>query len=102
MAFRSVGINLLRLLLEGVSSLADDLEALKIAGPDFAEVWPDHLGVILGGNLDAERAQSVRELLLKTDLAYTVHAPLEVNLMDLTATETVRSPRGSALIHPTS
>jgi len=102
MAFRSVGINLLRLLLEGVSSLADALEALKIAGPDFAEVWPDHLGVILGGNLDAERAQSVRELLLKTDVACTVHAPLEVNLMDLTATETVRSPRGSALIHPTS
>ena len=48
------------------------------------------MGVILGGNLDAERAQSVRELLLKTDLAYTVHASLEVNFMDLTATETVR------------
>jgi sugar phosphate isomerase/epimerase len=85
MAFRSVGINLPRLSPEGVSGLADDLEALKIAGPNFAEVWPDHLGIILGGNLDAERAQPVQELLLKTDLAYTVHAPLEVNLMDLTA-----------------
>jgi sugar phosphate isomerase/epimerase len=85
LAFRSVGINLPRLSPEGVSGLADDLEALKIAGPNFAEVWPDHLGIILGGNLDAERAQPVQELLLKTDLAYTVHAPLEVNLMDLTA-----------------
>ena len=70
MAFRSVGINLPRLFQEGVSGLADDLEALKIAGPDFAEVWPAHLGVILGGSLDAERSQRVRERLLKTDLAY--------------------------------
>jgi sugar phosphate isomerase/epimerase len=90
MAFRGVGISLPRLCLQGVSALADDLEALKIAGPNFAEVWPDHLGIILGGNLDAERAQPVQELLLKTDLAYTVHAPLEVNLMDLTAHDVQR------------
>jgi sugar phosphate isomerase/epimerase len=90
MAFRSVGISLPRLFLGGVSGLADDLEALKIAEPDFAEVWPDHLGIILGGNLDAERSQPVRELLLKTGLAYTVHAPLEVNLMDLTAHDVQR------------
>jgi sugar phosphate isomerase/epimerase len=90
MAFRSVGISLPRLFLQGVSALADDLEALKIAGPDFAEVWPDHLGIILGGNLDAERAQPVQELLLKTGLAYTVHAPLEVNLMDLTTHDVQR------------
>src|ERR671911_622670 len=90
MAFRSVGISLPRLFLGGVSGLADDLEALKIAGPNFAEVWPDHLGVILGGSLDAERLRPLRELLLKTDLAYTVHAPLEVNLMDLTAHDVQR------------
>jgi sugar phosphate isomerase/epimerase len=90
MAFRSVGISLPRLFLGGVSGLADDLEALKIAEPDFAEVWPDHLGIILGGNLDAERSQPVRELLLKSGLAYTVHAPLEVNLMDLTAHDVQR------------
>ena len=85
MAFRSVGINVPRLYLEDLSDLADDLEALKTSGPDFAELWPHHLGVILGGNLDVERLRPVRELLLKTDIAYTVHAPLEVNLMDLTA-----------------
>jgi sugar phosphate isomerase/epimerase len=90
MAFRSVGINLPRLYLEDVSDLADDLEALKSAGPDFAEVWPHHLGVIVGGSLDADRSQPLRELLLKTDLAYTVHAPLGVNLMDLTAREVQR------------
>jgi sugar phosphate isomerase/epimerase len=88
MANRSVGISLPRLYLEDVedgSGLADDLEALKVARPDFVEVWPHHLGVILGGSLDAERLRPVRELLLKTDQVYTVHAPLEVNLMDLTA-----------------
>ena len=57
MAFQSVGINLPRLSLEGVSGLADDLEALKIAGPDFVEVWPAHLGVILGGSLGNPRAR---------------------------------------------
>jgi sugar phosphate isomerase/epimerase len=85
MAFRSVGINVPRLYLEDLSDLGDDLESLRIAGPDFAEVWVDHLAVILGGSLDSERSQPVCEMLLKTDLAYTVHAPLEVNLMDLTA-----------------
>ncbi len=90
MAFRSVGINLPRLYLEDVSDLADALEALKIAGPDFVEVWPHHLGVILGGSLDAERLRPIRELLLKSDLAYTVHAPLEVNLMDLTTLDVQR------------
>jgi sugar phosphate isomerase/epimerase len=90
MAFRSVGINLPRQYLEGVCALADDLEALKIAGPDFAEIWPHQLGVILGGILDAERSQPLREHLVKTGLAYTVHAPLEVNLMDLTAHDVQR------------
>lgn len=65
MANRSVGINLPRLYLEDVTDLADDLEALKVAGPDFVEVWPHYLGVILGGSLDAERLRPVRELLLK-------------------------------------
>ena len=90
MANRSVGIYLPRVYLEDVSDLADDLEALKVAGSDFVEVWPHNLGVILGGSLDAERLRPVRELLLKTDLAYTVHAPLEVNLMDLTAYDVQR------------
>jgi sugar phosphate isomerase/epimerase len=85
MAFRSVGINLPLLHLDGVCRLAGDLEALKGAGTDFVELWPHHLGVILGGRLDPICLHSVREVLLEADLAYTVHAPLEINLMDLTA-----------------
>jgi sugar phosphate isomerase/epimerase len=85
MAFRSVGINQPCLGLDGLFGLAENLEALKSAGADFVELMPHELGVILGGGLDASRLQIVRELLLETDLSYTVHAPLEMNLMDLTA-----------------
>ena len=41
------------------------------------------LGIILGGRLDEFRLARVRESLLEKDLSYTVHAPLEVDLMDL-------------------
>jgi sugar phosphate isomerase/epimerase len=72
------------LYVEGVGGLAEDLGTLESAGPDFVEVWPQNLGVILGGRLDTNRLRSVGDLLLEADLSYTVHAPLEVNLMDLT------------------
>jgi sugar phosphate isomerase/epimerase len=85
MAFRSVGTNLSRLYLDGVGGLVEDLGALKGAEPDFVEVWPQNLGLILGGRLDTHRLRAVGELLLEAELAYTVHAPLEVNLMDLTS-----------------
>jgi len=85
MAFRSVGTNLSRLYLDGVQGLAEDLVALKRSGPDFVEIWPQNLGLILGGRLDTHRLRAVGELLLEAELAYTVHAPLEVNLMDLTS-----------------
>ena len=85
MAFRSVGTNLSRMYVDGVSGLAEDLGALKRSEPDFVEVWPQNLGVILGGRLDTNRLRAVGELLLEAELAYTVHAPLEINLMDLTS-----------------
>jgi sugar phosphate isomerase/epimerase len=84
MVFRSVGTNLSRMYVEGVRPLAEDLEALRSAGPDFVEVWPQNLGVILGGDLDTGRLREV-EGPLDAGTAYTVHAPLEVNLMDLTS-----------------
>jgi sugar phosphate isomerase/epimerase len=71
--------------VDGVRGLAEDLGALKRSGPDFVEVWPENLGLILGGRLDPNRLRAVGELLLEAELAYTVHAPLEVNLMDLTS-----------------
>ncbi|MBA2535157.1 MAG: sugar phosphate isomerase/epimerase [Rubrobacter sp.] len=85
MAFRSVGTNLSGLYADGVLGLAEDLNALEGSGPDFVEVWPQNLGVILGGHLDSSRLRAVEELLLEAELAYTVHAPLETNLMDLTS-----------------
>ena len=85
MAFRSVGTNLSGLYADGVRGLREDLESLKRAGTDFVEVWPQNLGVILGGGLYASRLRAVGEVLLEADLAYTVHAPLEVNLMDMTS-----------------
>jgi sugar phosphate isomerase/epimerase len=97
MAFRSVGTNLSRAYTDGVSGLAEDLEALKSAGPDFVEVWPQNLGVILGGSLDANRLRTVGELLLEAELAYTVHAPLEVNLMDLSTHGLQRDVLNSSL-----
>ncbi len=85
MVFRSVGTNLARMYVDGVGAFAEDLGTLESAGPDFVEVWPQNLGVILGGRLDTSRLRAVGEPLLGADLAYTVHAPLEVNLMDLTS-----------------
>jgi len=85
MVFRSVGTNLARMYVDGVGAFVEDLGTLESAGPDFVEVWPQNLGVILGGRLDTNRLRVVGELLLGADLAYTVHAPLEVNLMDLTS-----------------
>lgn len=97
MAFRSVGTNLSRTHPDGVSGLAEDLEALKNAGPDFVEVWPQNLGVILGGRLDKIRLRTVGDLLLGAGFAYTVHAPLEVNLMDLTSHDLQRDVLGASL-----
>jgi sugar phosphate isomerase/epimerase len=84
MTFRSVGISLPHTYLDGLSELTRDLAVLKEAGPDFVEVFPDQLSLILGGELDEIRLRAVQELLLEAGLIYTVHAPLETNLMDLT------------------
>src|SRR5918994_6203487 len=84
MTLRGVGISFPYSCPEdGVRELAVDLEVAKSAGPDFVEVFPDQLGVILGGDLVASRLRSVRESLFEANLAYTAHAPLEINLMDL-------------------
>jgi sugar phosphate isomerase/epimerase len=90
MVFRSLGTNLSGLYAEGVGRLAEDLAFLKSAGTDFVEVWPQNLGVILGGSLETARLLAVGDLLLEADLAYTVHAPLEVNLMDRTSQDLQR------------
>ena len=97
MAFRTVGINQPWRRPDSLLGLAEDLEASKLAGADFVEVMPHDLGVILGGDLDSSRLLPVRELLLEADLAYTVHAPLEVNLMDLAARDIQRDVLDASL-----
>jgi sugar phosphate isomerase/epimerase len=97
MAFRSVGINQPYLCPDGISRLVGDLATIKSAGPDFVELMPHDLGVILSGGLDEFRLQIVRELLLETDLAYTVHAPLETNLMDLSTLDLQRDVLAASL-----
>jgi sugar phosphate isomerase/epimerase len=91
MAIRSVGINQPWSCPNGPFGLAGDLKSLKGSGADFVELMPNELGVILGGDLDPVRLRMVQELLLGAGLAYTVHAPLEVNLMDLSSYEIQRS-----------
>jgi sugar phosphate isomerase/epimerase len=97
MAFRSVGINQPWKRPDSLFGLAEDLEASKRAGADFVELMPHDLGVILGGNLDSSRLLPVQELLLEAGLAYTVHAPLEVNLMDLAARQVQRNVLDASL-----
>ena len=97
MAFRSVGINQPWKRPDSLFGLAEDLEASKRAGADFVELMPHDLGVILDGNLDASRLLPVQELLLEAGLAYTVHAPLEVNLMDLAARQVQRDVLDASL-----
>jgi sugar phosphate isomerase/epimerase len=97
MAFRSVGINQPWKRPDSLFGLAEALEASKRAGADFVELMPHDLGVILGGNLDSSRLLPVQELLLEAGLAYTVHAPLEVNLMDLAARQVQRNVLDASL-----
>jgi hypothetical protein len=92
MAFRSVGINLFGGHLTGRQALEEDLRNLGEANPDFVEVCPHGLGVILGGRLDRGRARVVDEILGKMGFAHTVHAPHTLNLMDLETLNLRRRP----------
>ena len=53
------------------------------AGPDFVEIAPHGLGVILGGRLNEDRTAEVKEVLAAADHAYTVHTPHALDLMGL-------------------
>jgi sugar phosphate isomerase/epimerase len=97
MSIPGLGIHLPHVRLDGTRELAEDLAFTRGLEPDFVEIWPQNLGVILGGDLDAFRLREVRELLLEADLAYTVHAPMEVNLMDLTTREHQRDVLDASL-----
>lgn len=97
MTIASVGIHLPHVRLDGTRELAEDLAFTRSLEPDFVEIWPQSLGIILGGSLDAFRLREIRNLLLDADLAYTVHAPLEINLMDLTTPDLQRETLDASL-----
>lgn len=83
MSVQRVGISLRYEDVADVAELANDLEMLQEIGPDFVEVCPQGLGIIVGGQIDWERLAPVKEALAAADLEYTVHPPLRLNLMDL-------------------
>lgn len=83
MSFENVGTNLTTDYRRDLSGLADDLAYLESLGADFVEIWPDLLGLVVGGRLDEKRASEAREILRSAGLEYTVHAPLEINLMNV-------------------
>ncbi len=83
MSFKSVGTNLTSVHRGDFAPLADDLSYLKSLGPGFVELWPELLGILVAGRLDRERMDPIKDILIDADLPYTVHAPLEINLMDV-------------------
>ncbi|MBX6762574.1 MAG: sugar phosphate isomerase/epimerase [Rubrobacteraceae bacterium] len=76
-----VGINLEGCFMVGCEELSGAVSELWEAEPDFIEVAPHLLGVILGGRLEETRVEEVRRVLLETGPSYTVHAPHRINLM---------------------
>jgi sugar phosphate isomerase/epimerase len=83
--FRRVGVTLVPPYPDGSRGLLQELKRLETFQPDFVEVWPENLGVVLGGRLEEARTRAVTETLLRAGHSYTVHAPLEADLMDPTA-----------------
>ena len=90
----SVGTNLSRLYAEGVGGW--DLTFLQAAGADFVEIWPQNFGVIWGVAW-IRPGYGWSGKMLEADLAYTVHAPLEINLMDLTSHDLQRDVLDASL-----
>ena len=97
MVFGSVGTNLSRLYAEGVGGLPGISRSCKLPGRISWRSGPRTSGLSWGGSLDTARLRVVGEQLLEADLAYTVHAPLEINLMDLTSHDLQRDVLDASL-----
>jgi sugar phosphate isomerase/epimerase len=83
MLSHSVGTNLTGVYRHSLDALPNDLALLEDLGPDFVEVWPEFLGLIVAGELDRQRADRIKNILLGARHSYTVHAPMDINLMDV-------------------
>lgn len=91
MSVPRLGISLRYEEVASAAKLAEDLEMLAEIGADFVEVCPQGLGIIVGGRIDWDRLEPVKEALASSDLEYTVHPPLRLNLMDLERLELQRN-----------
>ncbi len=80
-----VGTNLTGMYRGDFASLPKELAHLNRLAPDFIEVWPEFLGLVAAGELDRGRAGRSIDILLDAGLSYTVHAPMEINLMDISS-----------------
>lgn len=91
MTIQRVGISLRYEDVADAARITEDLEMLVEIGSDFVEVSPQGLGIIVGGQLDWDRLAPIKGALAASDLEYTVHPPLRLNLMDLDRLELQRS-----------
>lgn len=78
-----IGSNLSEVRIDGsLARLRSDLEAFMRFGLTAAEVGVHGTDVIRNGELDERRLEEIRSLLDEYPLAYSVHAPNPLNLMD--------------------
>lgn len=84
MSVSSVGVSFPRDNLMDLVGVEDQLGALHRAGAELIEVCPQRLGAIAGGSLQEPRVAEVIRVLAEAPdgLAYSVHPPLRLNLMD--------------------
>ncbi len=81
----NVGTNLTGIYRGDFTSLPDELAHLGRLAPDFVEVWPEFLGLVVAGELERGQTDRSADILLDAGLSYTVHAPMEMNLMDISS-----------------
>ncbi|MEM3485800.1 MAG: sugar phosphate isomerase/epimerase family protein [Candidatus Methanomethyliaceae archaeon] len=88
MRVKGIGINVHPDHIGGeLENLERDLEFFQEVGYDYAEIPVDAVDVIYRGKLLAEPLNACKSVLRAFKLKYTVHAPLALDLRDLTNLE---------------
>ncbi|MGD9018790.1 MAG: sugar phosphate isomerase/epimerase [Desulfuromonadales bacterium] len=78
-----IGSNTNEVRIDGhLKKLESDLDAFVLFGLTAAEVTVHGTDVIRNGSLDAKRMDEIKRILQNFPLAYSVHAPNPINLMD--------------------
>ncbi len=80
---KKIGLNIHSGRIDGdIELLKRDLEAIEQAGFGLAEIPVHGVDAVVNGELQARRAEQIREILNEFSLEYTVHAPDLLNLKD--------------------